>query len=329
LLFSFGYRVSIISFDDPAVQIKNYNPKQLTKLNKLIPKVKTGLFVKSYPKFDIIEQSFRMHAVIWFVFDPTFVSLETIGEFSFDKSVIVEKRILSTKIIGREIEVMYDVIIDFVSDLNFHSFPFNDHKLILQLTNKKISFGEILLISDSTMVSSSSQLHTKDWTYHDGEADYGYRTEFLHQSDDRKNIEYPIVVFYLSFLQEGIKNILVIFLPLFIMFFLSLVSLLVSVDNSRMRMPISIGSLSALLFYRFILESLTPKVGYFTISDKVYLAILSASFISFLVNIIFVEKLRTIELSKKIISVINRIRNVIFYLLVSIVVFLSYFWIFT
>ena len=70
---------------------------------------KTGLFIKSFPVFDAIKNSFMVDSVVWFEFNGDEVMLETIDKFSFDNGKIMSKSPPDIKVVNGKIFAKYNV----------------------------------------------------------------------------------------------------------------------------------------------------------------------------------------------------------------------------
>jgi hypothetical protein len=91
-------------------------------------------------------------------------------------------------------------------------------------------------------------------------------------------------------------------LPLLLTFFVTLVSFSFDVGAFfEAHLVVAIGAITALLAYRFVIQAMAPDVGYFMLSDYLFLLFLVAVFAAFFVNTV----IRDISLrTKKIIVVL-------------------------
>ena len=332
IIIFFGFYRTYVQFEssDPRPQIGYYVP---TVEKAGVPHaymINVGLFIRSFPILDLVHNKFEMDSVIWFQFKPYRATLDMIDNFSFAMGTIKTKEKLETKMIGEEMFVKYAVRVVFQTSLDYKNFPFDDHYVSLVLTNKSVSPEEIRLVSKGTLFGKAEDLYTYDWRIVDDEVQYGVLLSKLDEGDDSKDVKSPAVVFTLSFEKSGVRKVLVLFIPLLVLFFLSLFSLLVSERPRAM----ALGALSTLLMFRFVIENMSPNVGYFTIVDKVYTFILVWAFLVFLLGMYFSYEQKKIgkKVPKKTLLMkseeqINRVKR-IFYVFSQIILLCVLYFIF-
>lgn len=262
--------------------------EQNQKLFK-IKEIQTGLFIKNFSVFDSEENNFTFNGTVWFEFDPYLVSINDIESFSFDKGTILKKGKVKTKIIDEKIWAYYKLKVNFKSNLNYQLFPLDDHKIYITLINTNLNPDSEMFISYNTNFVMNKNVLTGDWKMSDHEVEYGYREHNFEISETNKSTKYPVVSFELSFQKSGIRKALVIFLPLYLIFFLSLFSLLVDL-KSRGVLSLSVGSTSALIFDLIAIEDMSPDVRYFTIANKIYILLLISAFVILLFNIYVIKE---------------------------------------
>ena len=268
---------------------------------KQIKEITAGLYVKNFSVFDIIKNNFIMNAILWFEFDPHQVNLETIKSFSFEKGKILEKSKIKSKIINDKLWVYYKIKVEFSSNLNYKLFPIEDHKIYITLANTNMNPNSEILVSQNTNLVVSKNIFTGDWNNIGKEVEYGYIEESLDKYQKEMSTKYPVVLFELSFEKAGIRKTLAIFLPLFMVFFLSMFSLLINIKNSAGILSLSVGSTSALIFNLIVIERMSPDVRYFTIANKIYSLLLIVAFTILLLNIYITKEMKNEANEKKLI----------------------------
>jgi hypothetical protein len=95
----------------------------------------------------------------------------------------------------------------------------------------------------------------------------------------------PVVTYSINFSKDGIRHIVIIFIPLFVALLFSLFTFMVGLSDAFNRFRLSVGALTAMLSYRFIIERMMPRVGYFTTTDSVYTLLLMISLCVFIMQI--------------------------------------------
>ncbi|MBA3752528.1 hypothetical protein H0X06_07155, partial [Candidatus Dependentiae bacterium] len=83
----------------------------------------------------------------------------------------------------------------------------------------------------------------------------------------------------------GIRRLVTILFPLMLIFYISIFTFSINpITNLRSIISLSSASITGLLAFRFVIENLSPKVGYFMISDYLFFLLLGTTCIVFLVN---------------------------------------------
>ena len=303
----------ILMFYFPSLKFNSKDPKPIIHPIKpiaskeLIVEVETGLFIKNFSEFNVIENLFEINGIVWFEFNPHQISLDLIEQFSFEKGTIIKKSKPEIKIINEKLLARYKIKVRFKTDLNYQYFPLEDHNLYLVLTNSHLNPKEIVLTSLNTDLTSAKNISTRDWQLINSEVNYGYIESLVDEETPLKNTAYPAACFNLFFTKIGIKNLLIIFIPLFVAFFLGLFSLMLEDINKKGILSLSVGSLTLLVFNLSVIEKLTPKTSYFCLSDSIFTLILTSVFIMLLVNIAVIK-----QTSIKIFEKIRLLKSYIF-----------------
>lgn len=274
---------------EPSPQMFSITPKLIKDWGGNTTLVKVGLHIVNFPEFDIVKNKFVIDAIIWFEFDPAVVSLETIEKFSFEKGDILKKTTSDTKLIEGKFFVQYNITIQFTSNLSFKFFPMDSHRIFLVLTNKFVSPGDIIYQSFISGFTLSESIFLAGWNIEGRHVITGYSEARLDEHDVKKVVLNPRVLFAIDFDRSGIQKILLIFLPLFLMFFIGLLSLSFDVaKEAGSVLSLSLGSVTGILSYRFVIQAMSPEVGYFMLSDQIFTLFLSFAFSVFLLNIVLI-----------------------------------------
>jgi hypothetical protein len=239
------------------------------------------MIITNMPFIDVQGNDFTMSAIVWFEFDPKKVSLDTISNFSFENGDIKEMSAPSMRLVGDQMFVQYYIRVTFATPLDYRLFPIDDHKVSLLLINKSVSPDELVYKVRKSQFIFGPQIMAPGWSCVGRDVAYGYVQK--HIDVLRENI-HPSVVYAFDFKQEGVGLLLVVFLPLLFMFFVAMLSLSLQDyrDNTSITMPL--GNVAALITFRFVLQSLLPRVGYLTFADYIYSYVLFVAFFALLVN---------------------------------------------
>ncbi|KKR95548.1 MAG: hypothetical protein UU47_C0032G0004 [candidate division TM6 bacterium GW2011_GWE2_41_16] len=275
------------SYTEPLSQPQVFTPRDMSLFKDVPNNISVGFFIRSFSKFDTLHGNFVLSGSVWFEFDPRKVSLEQIGNFNIEQSTILEKSQPYVMQAGEKMFVRYDIKVEFTSQLEYQAFPLDEHRIGFVLANRFLpaqnfffeSFNKNFMVKQANMERDPEWILTRNIVY------TGYAQDIYDKTLSQRQITYPVVSFVLEFMRISSKTLAVSFLPLLFLFFISLLSF--SLDPKQYAIQIitiSMGTLSAMIAYRFVIDSISPRVSYFMLSDYLYLIFLFANFIIFLIS---------------------------------------------
>ncbi|NDD54731.1 hypothetical protein EBZ39_12850, partial [bacterium] len=209
------------------------------------------------------------------------INTETVERFSFDNGKVLYKSPPDLKVMGSNVFVRYNVTFELKTDLQFHRFPFEDHRLPIMLSNEFVTPDEMIFIVDGSSFQVQSKTAPAGWRFQDLSVDAGIQPLQLDNQDAGKKAETPKALFIANFIKASARRALVIFLPLFSMAFLGLLAFVMNTANTVGKVTLAMSALTGLLGYRFVIEQMLPQVGYFTTTDNIYLLLLVFAFLNF------------------------------------------------
>lgn len=268
---------------EPHVEIIGMQMRK--KIRNFASVVRTGMFVKNFEVFDIAQDRFIIGAVVWFEFNTDEVMPATVEKFSFVNGKILEKSPGDVRVTGSRMFIKYDVRAEVKSQLAYQRYPFDDHRISFVLTNNYVTPSELYFTVDNSSFDLADDAFTAHWKVMDRDTSWGYTDLGLDQNDESKNVKRPVVTFSVNFSKAGIRHIVIIFIPLFIALFFALFTFLMGFHERTSRFRLSVSSLTAILSYRFIIERMMPRVGYFTTTDAIYTLLLLISLCAFIMQI--------------------------------------------
>jgi hypothetical protein len=131
----------------------------------------------------------------------------------------------------------------------------------------------------------SDDIFDSSWRVHSTGIRAGLIAQTLDKTRD-KRVEHPCVAFIVNFGKKSFKDILILFMPIFTSGLFAWLSLLMNLSNHVGRFSLAISAVTALIGYRFVIEQVSPHVGYFTILDKFYLFFLGFGFAIFVFHLL-------------------------------------------
>jgi hypothetical protein len=286
LFIMFNIAFKRVHVTDPLPKITPISTKIIKELGPFAVKVRTGLFIKNLPEFDIIKNLFIIDTMLWFEYNADEIMPETIERFSFDKGTVRYKTPADIRIEENKIFAKYNVLFDIKCDLNYHKFPFEDHRIAIVLANNFVTPEEMYFMVDGSSFQIAPNIFPANWKLQDLNVDAGYQKLQLDPHDQTKKTENPKAIFIINIVKASTRKILIIFLPLFSAIFLSFFSFVMNIANVVGRFSIAISAVTALLGYRFVIEQMIPQVGYFTTTDEIYLFLLIVAFIIFMFQLL-------------------------------------------
>lgn len=240
-------------------------------------KITVGLYLQNYETFSIINNDFICNAHLWFTCDPGIVSLDTIDKFEFENGNLLYRSTPYVTLTDNQLVVIYEIRLQFSTPLTYERFPFDEHRLTISFANKRLAPQEAILeVSDRNFIVKALA-SSFGWHLADTFTQAGYQTVSLDTYDSRKTLSYVNANFYLDYAHHSARLIMSIVLPQLLIFYLSLLAL-------SMRGPYqstaAVAALTGIITYRFVIDNLSPKVGYFMISDYLFITFLLGAFCS-------------------------------------------------
>lgn len=292
VMLSFFFKSTMTKFNttDPVYGLKPIDVVKEKEFGIFKTRVQTGIFIQNFPVFNIIKNHFVADLIVWFEFNTDEVMLSVIDKFSFESGKIIKKSPPDIKFIGNRTFAKYMVRVELNTNLNYHHFPLEDHRISVVLTNNFFTPYEVVFNVSNTAFATDPSLFIANWSIDRLVTNYGYNESVLDQVDKSKKTLKPVAVFMIECMKKGFRKIFIVFVPIFIAFLLSLFSFFLVLSNVVGRATLSVSSISALLGYRFVLENIMPKVGYFTTADYVYIILLALSFVVFVFQTLLVRR---------------------------------------
>lgn len=276
-------RLDTFTTKDPRPPIINVTPEIYNNFGGFPDTIEIGLYLNQFRTFNMINNEFDFDGILWFEFNPDILSLQTLERFVFKGGEIVSKSSPDAQIVDNKLLVRYNIRVKCTGQLNYADFPLDNHTLNLVVANYFISPSTALFSSSVKEFIIKAQTQSFGWERIDHRVSTGIEKTEIDTYSDFKTNYYPIALFSIDFARYGIRYTLSIMLPLLLIFYLSLFSLSWSKGGG---VGMATAGITATLGYRFVIENLSPKVGYFMMSDYIFFLFLTCNALIFLVNII-------------------------------------------
>jgi len=311
---------------EPIPQLISITPNKLQELGGGATPVKVGLHISDWVEFDVSRNSFVFDGFVWFEFDPALVSLDMISKFSFNKGSIVQRNEPKTRLNGKNIFALYSVRTRLAFDLTYQLFPFDNHTLHIELVNKYVSPGELIFVALRSGFIMSEGAYSFGWQEAAHFVNTGYEEGYLDEEDTSRVIRNPKAIFSIVIHRSGIRYILLVILPLFLIFFIGLLSF--GFFDARTIASLAPASVASIIGYRFVMQGLSPNVGYFMLADHIFMLFLIFACIVLAVGILVMYHLATDKKGESISPYFFMIRGILFLLFHLVFLFVWYYLLF-
>jgi hypothetical protein len=264
----------------PSIQLFNNSDQQV--FNKSI---ECGFYLKNFIEFNHINNKFVIKGTIWFESPQEIKSV--IDKFSVGKGEIIYKSDPVLSEINGKLISEFDLRLEFPANLTYKYFPLEDHVISFAISNAHLAKKGFALKSQDDNFQISPNLYVDGWNIFQKRVFSGYEKINIGRNEVLNNR----VVFSIDFLQTSKRLFMLIIAPLIICMFLAFMAF--SVDFARFEplMNLVLSSIAAIIGYRFVIETLSPKVSYFIFSDIFFLLILVFTCAAFFLNAFYRERI--------------------------------------
>jgi len=290
----------------PVYKFNSYDPcphlLPNSNLATLAPlKIRMGLHIRNFSKADMLKNDFTVEGTLWFEFDEKKISLDDIAKFSIEKGEIIEQSKPVISKVGTRTLAQFIIRARFKTDLNYRAYPLDDHNIFIVFSNQTISADTALFEISPENFTCAPDVNVPNCHIEKLMAEAGYTESALTLTDRQQVMRHPRAVFSISCNRIDIRHFLNIFLPLLLIFFFTLFAFSFDFAEHGATVPsIAAAGVPGLLAYRFVIETLSPDVSYFMLSDYLFFLFL---FVVFMIFLFIAGALHTSQASKKLIII--------------------------
>jgi len=281
LAYAVWYRLVVIFRPfEYQVPLHFFNPAMIKKIGCIPNEIEIGLHLQEFKTFDIIKNDFSFFGIVWFSFDPDTVFIDVLSKFDFLSATIDYKSPPIISIVNDKIVVKYYVRVSLSPQLTYVDFPLDDHYINLTLINIDLASSDVLFQSTYNNVIVSANLLQIGWDLVDRNVRAGYIELKLDTIDQQKTTTFPAVTFTFGYSRLNIRDFITLMMPLLLIFHIILFTAVLATESSLFIIP---GAVMAMLGYRFVIDAISPHVGYFMLIDTFFIICLfSATLILFI-----------------------------------------------
>ena len=270
---------------DVLPEILPITPAKLVQFGGFPTTVRVGLFIRDFAVFDILKNEFTFSGIVTFEFDPSVISLDSLGKFSFQKGEILEITSPFTELRNGLLFARYGVRARFKTGLNHAYFPLAGYRINIVLDNYFLAPSEVVFASSTTRFVLAPGIYVSGWKEYDKHIYTGYFIDQIDEGDADKSVYHPRVIFSIDYIPTGLRQLVTIILPLLLIFSITIFTFSMDPDQYyRSILTLSSGAVTGLIAYRFVIENLSPKVGYFMLGDMLFFLFLTMTFVIFFFN---------------------------------------------
>lgn len=274
-MIHFFYKpVNSFSALDPKSFVKQATPAVIKQWGHEPLRIKTGLLIHEFLTFDMTGNNFIVNAVIYFEFDQTKISLDTLSKFEFTKGDVIQKSDPIVKKISDNLTfAQYYVRLQFSAMFDYERFPLDDHRLTLNFTNRAIQADQVLFDVAAVDFIVPEYVFIDGWKIVEHTPISGY-AEFV--SLEEEPVRHPKILFYFGIKKQQSRKILLIFIPLLMFFYLGIFQL--AVRNFLTNLNTMISVITAFMVWAISIQMMSPKVDYFMLIDYFILLLMVITF---------------------------------------------------
>jgi hypothetical protein len=264
--------------------------------------ITTGFHLINFIKFNVAQNVFEFIGTVWFAYDPSVVSLETIKKFAIYNGTIVDMSEPSIAKMNNITIARFRIHGKFHTSLYYKLFPFDDHALNIVITNEFLP-KNVIFASSHDAVTIDPGLEMQGWHVRNWHTTSGYAKWLLEKSPaaqptentiDQKEVIQKMVF---TFLIENDNPMLALNIALTLLLLL-FISLLTFSSDQDCVLIVTVGMV-ALIGYRFVLQSFEPSsINYFTLADYMYLFALIGTILTLFGGIISREQSDSLMIKK-------------------------------
>ena len=223
--------------------------------------VMVGVWLVNVEKIDLAASSYRLDFYLWFRFSSAEIGLDDVKEFEFVNGYPTKYEVYSSEEHGY---LEYRVRGDFIKTFDFSQYPFEAHKLTVELEHKNLNVSYLSFEADPTS-NVDGAVNVAGWEIGGFEASV---TE--HSYGDEA---YSRFVFSITLKRPVISSFIKSVLPIAVITTISLLAFAISPQNFAQRIGLGVTTLMSATAFHLALLSGIPPMGYLTLADRMMLAI--------------------------------------------------------
>jgi hypothetical protein len=229
-----------------------------TETQALPKQVEAGIWLINIERFDLSTGNYNVDFYLWFRWDGN----STLPiDFEF-----MNGRATSVDVVAQR-DGYYEVRVrgNFIKKLDFAEFPFDEHKLTIEIEDKTQAKDLLLLVPDNAESGIDDQINVPGWELKEWSID----TEEHKYPDE----DFSRLIFSFTLARSPLSSILKTVVPIVIITTIAMLAFLVAPKNFAQRIGLGVTTLLAAVAAHLNLANQLPPIGYLTMGDKIMIIV--------------------------------------------------------
>jgi hypothetical protein len=241
------------------------------------PLVYVGLLVNTFHEFKVETGEFSFSGAIWFQYNPAQVTLQQIQKFHIVSGEIKSISEPDVRKVGDNEIAQFEITASFKNDLNYASFPLDDHYVSIGIFNYALPDGTVF-ISETSDFDLGELFTIPGWKVLSRTFKVGYVDRVFGKQEIQRKQE--VRAFFILECKRTDPVFLITILATL------LIIILIAVLSFSPQQSVDLNVIGAVIGFRFVIAALAPaNSGYFMISDYLFFFCLLAVILSVLGSI--------------------------------------------
>ena len=223
--------------------------------------VQVGVWLVNVEKVDLSANSYRLDFYMWFRFDPSEISLDEIKDFEFINGAPTRYEVNVNEAEGY---IEYRVRGDFIETFDFSQYPFETHRLAVEIEHKNLDVSLLVFEEDSTS-NIDPDASVAGWELG------GFQTSVTEHSYGEDT--FSRFVFSVDLKRPGLSSFIKTVLPVAVITTISLLAFFMAPQNFAQRIALGVTTLLAATTFHLSLINGIPPTGYLTFADRMMLSV--------------------------------------------------------
>ena len=234
-------------------------------------KVKVGIWLVNLQKFELSTGSYDVDFYLWF---------KGKGDVNYE---FMNGRASSIDIIKKDKEYLeIRVRGTFLKSLNFKDYPFDKHRLTIEIEDKNLDITQLIFLPDLEESGIDPFINIAGWNIEDWKIE---SIEHQYPGDS----SFSRIIFSFTIGRSTLSSILKSIIPISIITCIAMLAFFISPSNYAQRIGLGVTTLLAAVANHLALTSQIPPIGYLTLADKVMITAYGMFLYSLMISVLLMK----------------------------------------